>query len=559
MATGAQIKNRHPKGLPVLFLTEMWERFSFYCMLAILALYMNAPAEQGGLGFSVVKTGQIYGLYIGIVYFTPLFGGIIADRLLGVRRTVILGGAFLILGHLLLAFRPLPFFYGGLAALIIGNGLFKPNISTMLGNLYRDMPQKRDDGYNIFYLGINLGAFASPLVAALARNIWGWHAAFATAAVGMVISMLIFLIFQKYVQSGDIGPAASRLDHKADTSAILDPKVARQRVGALIVVFLVVIVFWMAFSQQGLTLTFWARNASQTVLQPEIFSSINPAFILFLTFPLIAFWQRLRFRGKEPSTAAKLAIGMLLTAVAYVVMATAGFMGGNEGKVGVFWLVSTYAIITTGELCLSPMGLSLVSKLAPPSLMGMMMGGWFVSTAIGNYLAGAVGGSLWNNIPHSMFFLIFVGAAAAVFVVAMMLLRWLDPIIHQAEHDALAASGGEGKSTSKPGSPIFMLLAMVGIAAMVAVAVTWISSRDKIDTFDDSNTVTLGWGRTTHLIGLSETTGFLDDSMAVDDALNAARNEFVGDRECFVATFDNTHCLTDPRSISVAQVRTDNW
>ncbi len=526
-ASLAPAKVKHPKGLPVLFLTEMWERFSFYCMLAILSLYMNAPVEDGGLGFSVTKTGQIYGLYIGIVYFTPLFGGIIADRVLGIRRTVMLGGAFFILGHLLLAFRPLPFFFGGLIALIIGNGLFKPNISTMLGNLYRDMPDKKDDGYNIFYLGINLGAFASPLVAAWARNMWGWHAAFATAAIGMVVSMLVFLIFQKYVKAGDIGPAASRLDHKEGMDKI-DPAVAKKRVGALIVVFLVVIVFWMAFSQQGLTLTFWARNASNTILQPEIFSSINPAFILLLTFPLIAFWQRLRFRKKEPSTAAKLAIGMLLTAVAYTIMTGASLFGGNEGKVGVVWLVSTYAVITTGELCLSPMGLSLVSKLAPPQLMGMMMGGWFVSTAIGNYLAGAVGGGLWGAIPHSTFFMIFIAAAAAVFVVAMMLLRWLDPIIHQAEHEAATSAGGEAGGGGKPGHPIFMIGAIIGIAAMVAVLVTWISSRDSIDQFASTDMVVLDGGRNAHLLGV--TAGdFASDEARILVAIEAASDEFQGD------------------------------
>jgi len=440
MGNGTKIN--HPKGLPVLFFTEMWERFSFYAMLGLLSLYMNASIEEGGLGFSFAKTGQIYGLYIGIVYFTPIFGGIIADRFLGIRRTVIAGGAFFVLGHFLLAFRPLPFFFAGLVCLVIGNGLFKPNISTLVGNLYINNPQKKDDGYNIFYMGINLGAFIAPLAAAGLRSlhpIHGWHYAFAMAGVGMIISMVIFLVFQKHVKHADIGFAASKLDNKEEMKP-MDPVKAKKRIAALLVIFSVAIFFWMAFSQQGLSLTFWARNATRTSLPPEVFSSVNPFFILTLTFPLIAFWQILRKRGKEPSTAAKLTIGMALTAIAFAVMGFAGIQGGNTGQVSVAWLISTYAIITTGELCLSPMGLSLVSKLAPPDKASMMMGGWFVSTAIGNYLAGAVGGSLWDKLPHSTFFFIFVGSSLVAFAVAFALLKWLDPIIHEAEKEALEAS-----------------------------------------------------------------------------------------------------------------------
>ncbi len=437
-------KKKHPKGLPVLFMTEMWERFSFYAMLALLSLYMNAPVEEGGLGFSFAKTGQIYGLYIGIVYFTPVFGGMIADRYLGIKRTVIAGGAFFILGHLLLAFKPLPSFFAGLVCLCIGNGLFKPNISTMVGNLYRNLPEKKDDGYNIFYLGINLGAFIAPLAAAYLRSlhpIHGWHYAFGMAAGGMVISMLTFVLLQKHVKDGDIGPAATRLDTSLETVKIVDPVVAKKRMKALFVLFGLIIFFWCAFMQQGLSLTFWARNATRTTMPPEMFQSVNPFFILTLTFPLIAFWQMLRRRGKEPSTAAKIAIGMLLTAVAFTVMGVAGLVGGNTGQVSTSWLISTYALITIGELCLSPMGLSLVSKLAPPDKLGMMMGGWFAASGIGNYLAGAVGGSLWEKLPHSSFFFVFVGTSTLAFVAAVLLLKWLNPIIKEAEDEAaLAAS-----------------------------------------------------------------------------------------------------------------------
>lgn len=443
-APGVQPKRKHPRGLPILFLTEMAERFSFYCMRAIFALYMITPVEHGGLGFSLAVTSQIYALYIGLVYFTPFIGGIIADRYLGIRKAVMIGGFFFIAGHFLLAFRPLPFFFTALVCLLVGNGLFKPNISTMLGNLYRAVPEKKDDGYNIFYMGINLGAFLSPIAAAYFRSlhpIHGWHYAFAAAGFGMIISQSIFLFFQKYVREGDIKPRIKRtreeLEKKTDTG---DPKTNRKRMTALFIIFGIVIFFWMAFEQQGLTLTFWANKATNTALLPESFQSINPMFILLFTFPVIAFWGFLRKRGREPSTAAKMFIGMLLTAVTYLVLAAAAFSGGDNGHVNVSWLIGAYATITLGELCLSPMGLSLVSKLAPPGKLGMMMGLWFTAAGIGGYLSGTIGG-LWDKMPHSWFFIMLVGTSLVVAAILFAYLKFLNPIIRQAEQEAAQQSG----------------------------------------------------------------------------------------------------------------------
>ena len=429
-------KRRHPPGLPVLFLTEMWERFSFYCMLSILSLYMNETLEGGGLGFSTFKTGQIYGFYIGLVYFTPLIGGLIADRLLGIRKTIIIGGLFMMTGHFLLAFRPLPFFFSALCCLIIGNGCFKPNISTMLGNLYRDIPEKKDDGYNIFYMGINVGAFFSPLVAAALRNlhpIYGWHYAFAAAGVGMIFSLLIFNLFQKYVRAGENIPSEG--DASFGREIKLRPEQASKQVTALLVIFAVVIFFWMAFHQNGLTLTFWARDATRTSLNPELFQSVNPLFVLLFTPMIVTFWNLLRHRKAEPTTAAKIGIGMLLTAGCYAIMTSAAFAGGNFGRVNVAWLISAYAIITMGELCLSPMGLSLVSKLAPWKIRGMMMGGWFAATAVGNYLSGFLG-SFWDKMLHSSFFIILVITSLFAALILFGLLRFLNPVIIEAEEQA---------------------------------------------------------------------------------------------------------------------------
>ncbi len=405
-------------------------------MLSILSLYMSEQLAGGGLGFSTFKTGQIYGLYVGLVYFTPFFGGILADRVFGIRKTIIIGGLFMMAGHFLLAFRPLPFFFSALCCLIIGNGCFKPNISVMLGNLYRDIPEKKDDGYNIFYMGINVGALFSPLVAAYLRSlhpIYGWHYAFAAAGVGMIFSLIIFNVFQKYVRAGE--NVANDADSTHGREVKLTPQQARKRVMALLVIFGVVIFFWMAFHQNGLTLTFWARDATRTSLSPELFQSVNPFFVLAFTPLLVAFWNVLRRRKLEPSTAAKLGIGMLLTAGCYAIMASAAFAGGNFGQVSVAWLISAYAVITLGELCLSPMGLSLVSKLAPWKIRGMMMGGWFAATAIGNYLSGLLG-SFWDELLHSTFFIILVGTSLFAAAILFFTLKFLNPIIHEAEEQA---------------------------------------------------------------------------------------------------------------------------
>lgn len=503
-------KRSHPKGLPVLFLTEMWERFSFYTMLAIFALYMITPKEDGGLQLGTFWTTQIYGLYIGLVYFSPLVGGFLADRFLGIKRSVVIGGFVMMLGHFLLAFRPLPFFFSALVCLIIGNGLFKPNISTMLGHLYREVPERRDDGYNIFYMGINLGAFFSPLVASTLRAldpIHGWHYAFAAAGFGMIFSVIIFLTLQRFVKAGDIPPQSRRKPE--DTAAYpveaIDPGKARRRTGALLIIFLVVIFFWMAFNQQGLTLTFWANRVTRTTLLPETFQSVNPAFILLLTFPLLTFWSFLRARGKEPSTAAKIGIGMLLTAAAFTIMGVGSLVGGDSGKMNVGWLLATYGTITIGELCLSPMGLSLVSKLAPPGRVGTMMGAWFAFTAAGGYLAGLVGG-LWNILDHSAFFFLLVGTSLLAALGLFLLLKKLDPVIHEAEQEAERGHPAGAAEAAKAGPTTRQLLTTGAIlflaAGFISIYVT-LSKQDRIAEVVDANEVRLRRGRTVHLIGLA--------------------------------------------------------
>ncbi|RPH94810.1 MFS transporter [candidate division KSB1 bacterium] len=421
---------KHPIGLPVLFFTEMWERFGFYCMLSILALYMNES-----LGFSTKTVGLIYGAYIALVYFTPVFGGLVADRWLGFSRSILIGAVFMAGGYFLLAFPPLPMFFAGLLCIIIGNGMFKPNISTLLGNLYHDVPEKRDAAYNIFYMGINIGAFFSPFVAAYMRNTFGWGYAFAAAGVGMIVSFVLFVALRKYTVEGENKAQVSG----ASGEVVLTKAQERARITALMLVFGIVIIFWMAFHQNGFTLTFWARDATATNLSPELSQAFNPFFVVAFTPLLVWFWTRLRRRSKEPSTAAKIGIGMLLTAAAFTIMTGAALSGGDTGRVSIAWLVSAYAVITLGELCLSPMGLSLVNKLAPARMRGLLMGGWFAATAIGNYLSGFVG-SFWDDMPHSSFFMILVVCSVGAAGLLLLVLKRIRPTIREAEQMALSAA-----------------------------------------------------------------------------------------------------------------------
>ncbi len=404
----------------------MWERFSFYCMMALLTLYMDAPESEGGLGFHENSSSQIYGFYKGFLYFTPLFGGLLADRLWGFTRTIFAGGIAMMAGHLALAGEGLAFFYAGLCLLIIGNGLFKPNISTMVGNLYHRNPDLKDQGYNIFYMGINIGAFIAPLVANGLKNAVGWHTAFGAAAVGMALSLVIFYLCRKLVVEGE--RTASRVVEQ--TPSVNGDGVAnsvagneRLRIQALFIIFGVVVLFWMAFHQNGLTLSRWARDHTEPFLGIDFRDNaaltlcINPFLVIVLTPILVMFWGWLKRIGWEVSTPKKMAIGMVLTASCFLVMAMGGLAGGNAGRVSVFWLIGGYFLVTIGELCLSPMGLSVVSKLAPARHAGLFMGGWFVATAFGNYLSGAIG-VFWREWSHSAFFFFLVvtslGAAAVL-------------------------------------------------------------------------------------------------------------------------------------------------
>jgi POT family proton-dependent oligopeptide transporter len=428
------VLQKHPPGLAVLFFTEMWERFSFYTMAAVFMLYMKD--EGNGHPFLQDNASIINGLYLGTVYFTPFFGGLLADQKWGYRSSILVGAVVMGLGQFLLGVDQIAFFFAGLVCLVIGNGLFKPNISTLVGKLYAANDPRLDNAYTLFYMGINLGAFAAPLVAGFIRVGYGYHAAFASAGVGMGLSLLIFLPWQHYLVFTPNDPKQTVPDPH------VPPAVQTERHFALVVIFILVAFFWMAFKQNANTFPLWAKECTDRAppdwlsgatwlldkgdFAPEYFSSINPLFVILFSPILVSVWAFLRVRGWEPSTPAKVGLGMVLAAGAFGLLALGGLAGGDTPgtRVSMAYLVGAYAILTVGELCLSPMGLSLVSKLAAPKQRSAWMGGWFVATAVGGYLSGLIG-VWWDHLPHSRFFFFLALTSLGAFAILCLFFRRL--------------------------------------------------------------------------------------------------------------------------------------
>ncbi|MBI2257524.1 MAG: peptide MFS transporter [Flavobacteriia bacterium] len=563
------MKKSHPKGLWYLFATEMWERFGYYLMLGIFSLYMLDGWNNGGMGFDPSKKSDIYGTYLGLVYLTPFIGGLLADRILGYRRSIIIGGLMMASGYFCLSIHSTFSFYLALFLIILGNGFFKPNISTLVGNLYSndELKDKKDAGYNIFYMGINIGAFICNFVAAYMRINFGWGYAFAAAGVGMLIGVLIFVSGTKHIKHVDVIKPKSDGDMK--TSKILGLTVLpmfifgvigyllpgnflgsdtndafiigclpvigffiylafkseakeSRAIKALLAVFACVILFFAIFHQNGDALTVWAedhtdRKMSQTVAgvaddlgmaqvvlnndlvsaddktfndsisvlvnnmnalpkkslkdlkvkaeaskvidqleksrkyfktlpkdqipakgselrlySTELYQSINPFWVIFLTPVVVGIFGFLRRRNREPSTPSKIAIGLLITALSALVMVGAVYSTNQMSlKAGSIWLLASYGVITLGELCLSPMGLSLVSKLSPPRITALMMGGFFLAISVGNKLSGMLS-SLWENIEEkqNFFYLNFFLVLGATIIMFVML-KWLNRVMKE--------------------------------------------------------------------------------------------------------------------------------
>ncbi len=397
---------RHPPGLYVLFFTEMWERFSYYGMRSLLVYYMIKHLQVTQIGSS-----QIYGLYTGFVYFTPLFGGMLADRLLGQRRTVILGGVLMAVGHFLMAVDRL--FYPALLFLILGNGAFKPNISTQVGALYPQGDRRRDRAFSIFYMGINLGAFFSPLVCGTLGEKVAYHWGFGAAGIGMVIGLCVYLAGQKHLAPDLIMQGKTLPPRSPEPMTSED----RLKIGAIFAVMTLSIVFWSVYEQQGNTMALWAdANTDRTVLGWEMpaswFQAFNPLMIFALVPVLNVFWRWQDRRNKEPSSIAKMGIGCILLASAFLVLIPPARELSVSPRASLWWLAACTFVLTLGEIYLSPIGLSLVTKIAPARVVSMMMGVWFLSSFFGNYLSGYLG-TFWGKMPREHFFLLLCGLSFA--------------------------------------------------------------------------------------------------------------------------------------------------
>ncbi len=538
------MNKKHPKALPYLFMSEMWERFGFYLMLGIFFLYMT-DTQKGGMGMDKKQASDIFGTFIALVYLTPFIGGLLADRVLGYRTSITIGGILMGIGYCGLALPGMTAFYTSLFLICIGNGFFKPNISTILGNVYNhpDYKHLKDSGYNIFYMGINIGAFICNFFGSYLRNSFSWGAAFMAAGIGMFLGVIIFWTGNKHFKHADIIKPTKPEDMPVSkilgvtilpmivagyigwiipdnifgsdstdafilgalpvagyyVNIMLRSDVAdRKPIAALLSVFAVAIIFWAIFKQNGTALTTWAESYTDREITPslvapaaalgmvqevtyskdsvplvdaqfkvardandkaiktwdypiyfknipkeklpaagesvklvstELGQSINPFWVILLTPIVVGFFAFLKRRNREPGTPWKIFYGLFITALSTLVMvgATYACYNGME-KSSMLWLIGAYGVITVGELCLSPMALSLVSKLAPPRLTALMMGGWFLSTSIGNKLSGVLA-SMWDGYAHKgNFFLVNLVLALATSIIILLMMKWLNKI-----------------------------------------------------------------------------------------------------------------------------------
>jgi len=434
----------HPLGLNVLFFTEMWERFSYYGMRAILVLFMVAPVVQGGLGFSMETAGSIYGLYTMSVYLTSIPGGLIADKLIGPRKAILLGGSIIALGHFTMAFPSLATFYGGMVLIVLGTGLLKPNISTMVGRLYSPDDVRRDAGFSIFYMGINLGATLSPLVCGyLAQSDSfkqfltkmgmhaqsSWHFGFAAAGVGMCLG-LIHLLAQYKLLDG-IGEKIKGPESASDQKNNSKNEPIKQafltvdewrKLAALGILLLFNTLFWAVYEQGGSSLNVFADRLTETTIfglhfESSFLQALQPVYVILLA-PVFS-WLWIKLKDRQPSSPAKFALGLLFLSLGILIMVPAALLSA-QGKVTCFFLVSVYFVETLGELCLSPVGLSTATKLAPKRFQSLTMGSWFVSNAIGNWMAGQLSTYFKSDSASSMAML-FGGMAGATCCAALLL------------------------------------------------------------------------------------------------------------------------------------------
>ena len=473
----------HPRGLATLFFTEMWERFSYYGMRALLILFMTASTAKGGLGFPVVKAGAIYGFYTAMVYLLSLPGGWVADRIFGQRRTVLYGGILIVVGQFFLMSPGIQGFYAGLGVLMLGTGMLKPNVSTIVGQLYAQGDRRRDSGFSIFYMGINLGGLLSPLVCGWVGERIGWRLGFGVAGVGMTAGIIQYLLGGKYLGTAGLHPtppespeAGRRLKRNAWLGAaaavlilgttgwlasagrleitserisaalgivlivvsvaifawlLLAPgwsATERKRSGAILVLFLASAVFWAAYEQGGSSLNLFAERSTRHIVLgfdfPPSWFQFVPSFFVMILAPVFA-WLWIALGKWDPSSPSKFAWALVFGGIAFAILIPPARASITGALVSPWWLTGTYFIQTMGEMCLSPVGLSAMTKLAPARVAGLMMGLWFVSISIGDYLAGKAA-----SVYESMALPTLFGAVAALaFVAAVVLAVLIRPTV----------------------------------------------------------------------------------------------------------------------------------
>ncbi|WP_024772427.1 peptide MFS transporter [Aquimarina macrocephali] len=429
----------HPVGLYILFFTEMWERFSYYGMRAIFVLYLTAKTvdENAGLGWSSGEALALYGWYTMLVYVASIPGGWIADKFLGQKKSVLVGGILLVAGHSILAVEEMWAWYSGLGLIIAGVGMLKPNISTMVGGLYKQGDIRRDKGFTIFYIGINVGAFLSSLIVGYVGEVHGWHYGFGLAGIGMALGLLQYLLGQKYL--GEVGNFLGASEKEEDKEAMKKPltKIEKDRIVVLFISFLLVIVFWGAFEQAGGLMNIYAKEKTNRMLMgwevpASWFQSLNAMFIIFLGTTIAWYWANRKLKGKVSSSLFKMIIGLIIMGTGFFFMTAASMEFNSDGSSAMYWLVLAYLFHTIGELCISPVALSFITKLAPVKYGALMMGVYFAMTGFGNKLAGLLGESA-ENLGE---FTIFTGIAVfcVIFGLLVMIFRKkLEVLTHGVE------------------------------------------------------------------------------------------------------------------------------
>ncbi|SUX46433.1 peptide MFS transporter [Chryseobacterium indoltheticum] len=455
-------KTGHPKGLYLLFFTEMWERFSYYGMRAILILYLTKKLIEGGLGMDEQSATLLYGYFTGLVYFTPLIGGWLADKFLGKRLAITIGGITMMIGQFILfGMNSTTGLYIGLALLIIGNGFFKPNISTLVGGLYADGDDRRDSAFSIFYMGINLGALIAPfIIGYFTDNLfattnadgsiaYGYRYGFLAAGVGMFLGQVVFNVFaQKYLGNLGLKPVKlSAADEKSTEVSSINPITKQpltkpeegQRITVIFILFLFAVFFWAGFEQAGSSLSLYTdkfidRNVFGFEIPTSWFQSVNPIFIVTLA-PLFAILWSSKL-GKKLSTPVKMGVGMIILGLGFWFMLGAvaernakGDIADIANKAGIMWLIMTYLLHTIGELCLSPVGLSVVTKLSPPKLASILMAVWMLSSSIANFIGGFLA-SIVETLGAGQVFTYISGFVIVCGLLLLLLSKFISKMMH---------------------------------------------------------------------------------------------------------------------------------